>query len=257
MKAVILAGGFGTRIREVSQEIPKPMIQIGPYPILMHIIKHYIKYDVNEFIICLGYKGNYIKDYFLNLKPYSNNFSIDFKNEKTEFFEDHTFNDCKVTFVDTGNNSMTGSRISKISKFINKEEDFCITYGDGVSDVNIKKLIDYHRNKNKILTVTGVRPPGRFGEIDYDKNNIVSSFNEKPQTTEGRISGGFFVADYKLFDYLNEKSDLVFEEEPMKILTQEHQLIMFEHNGFWHPMDTSRDYNYLNDLYESGSAPWL
>ena len=256
MKAVILAGGFGTRIREVSQEIPKPMITIGSDPIIVHIMKHYIKYNVQEFIVCLGYKGHHIKDYFCNLNTYANDFTIDLVSGKTSLSNKKILK-CKITFVDTGIDSMTGSRVSKIRNYIGEEEDFCLTYGDGVSNIDISKLVDFHKQSKKILTVTGVRPPGRFGEIEFDKDNLVTSFNEKPQTTGGRISGGFFVANYKLFNYLNDNSDLIFEEVPMQNLTKKKELVMYKHDGFWHPMDTSRDYKYLNDLYNQGKAPWI
>lgn len=258
MKVVILAGGYGTRIKDVSEDIPKPMIPIGSYPIIWHIMKYYSSFGHNEFIICLGYKGYVIKDYFLNYESYTRDFTIELgKNNNVTFHNTHTEYNWKITMANTGLDSMTGSRISKISHFIDKDEDFMLTYGDGVGNVNIDNLLKFHKNHGKILTVTGVRPPGRFGELVYDSNNKVKSFNEKPQTSEGRISGGFFVANSKIFDYLNEDNNLVFEKEPIENLVKSDNLMVFEHNDFWQPMDTSREFHYLNNLYNSKNAPWV
>lgn len=257
MKVVILAGGYGTRIRDVADDIPKPMIPIGPYPILCHIMKIYSKFGYNDFIICLGYKGHIIKDFFINYKNYTRDFTINFAlDNQIDFHGQKNETDWKVTLIDTGLRSMTGSRISKIRNFIN-EDEFMFTYGDGVGDVNINKLVDFHHSHNKILTVTGVLPPGRFGEICADHTGTVLHFNEKPQASAGCISSGYFVANYKLFDYLDEREDLVFEQGPITKLVQDEQLAVYKHNGFWQPMDTSRDYHYLNSLYDSGTAPWI
>ncbi len=256
MKVVILAGGFGTRIRDVSEDIPKPMIEIGSVPILLHIMKYFSYFNYKEFIICLGYKGNIIRDYFINYRLYTENLTIDFSNNDQILFNKKKSDiDWKVTMVNTGINSMTGARINKIKDYVGKE-DFFITYGDGVGDINLNELLNLHNSKKKILTVTGVRPPGRFGEL-RSSNGIISEFNEKPQTTEGRISGGFFVAKSQIFNYLNNDEGLVFEKEPIKKLVTEKQLAVFNHDGFWHPMDTSREFQILNDLYNQKKAPWV
>jgi glucose-1-phosphate cytidylyltransferase len=256
MKTVILAGGYGTRIRDVADDIPKPMIPIGPYPILWHIMKTYAHFGHKDFIICLGYKGQVIKDFFLNYEAYTRDFTISFGTGTLTYHNTHKESDWKVTLTDTGIRSMTGSRISRIRNYVGNE-DFMLTYGDGVSDVNIEELLKFHKSHGKILTVTGVRPPGRFGEMVSDKKGKVIAFNEKPQASAGRISGGFFVASPKIFDYLNDSEDLVFEQEPIHNLVNDKQLMMFEHDGFWQPMDTSREYLLLNSLYEKGEAPWI
>ena len=255
MKTVILAGGYGTRIRDVADNIPKPMIPIGPYPIIFHIMKLYAKFHHKDFIICLGYKGQTIKDFFLNYETSTRDFSISFGTGKITYYDNHTEDDWHVTLADTGLRSMTGSRLSQIKKYIGNE-DFMITYGDGLSDVDINKLITFHRSHGKALTVTGVRPPGRFGEMNTDDKGQVLEFNEKPQASAGRISGGFFVANTKLFDYLNDNEDLVFEQEPMRKLVSDNELMMYEHDGFWQPMDTNREYQLLNSLFDKGEAPW-
>ena len=248
MKVVILAGGYGTRIRDVAEDIPKPMIPIGPFPILWHIMKIYAHFGFKEFVICLGYKGQAIKDFFLNYEAYTRDFTISFGgNGGVTYHSNHTESDWKVTLTDTGTNAMTGSRISRIRDYV-KDEDFMLTYGDGVSDVDIEKLVAFHKSHDKILTVTGVRPPGRFGEMGSE---------EKPQASAGRISGGFFVASPRIFDYLDNREDLVFEQEPLRQLVKNSELMMYEHDGFWQPMDTSREYQLLNALYNQGKAPWI
>ena len=257
MKVVILAGGYGTRIRDVADDIPKPMIPIGPYPIIWHIMKSYAHFGHKEFVICLGYKGQVIKEFFLNYEAYTRDFTISFgSNSNLTYHDNRDEPDWKVTLADTGIHSMTGARISRIREYVAGEE-FMLTYGDGVSDVNIGELLDFHKSHGKILTVTGVRPPGRFGEMIGDADGQVIEFNEKPQAVAGRINGGFFVASPRLFEYLDAREDLVFEQEPIRQLVTDRQLIMFEHNGFWQPMDTSREYRLLNSLYESGNAPWV
>ena len=255
MKIVILAGGYGTRIRDVADNIPKPMIPIGPYPIIFHIMKLYAKFNHKDFIVCLGYKGQTIKDFFLNYETSTRDFSIAFGTGKITYHNDPTEDDWNVTLADTGLRSMTGSRISQIKNYVGNE-DFMITYGDGLSDVDIDKLIAFHKSHGKILTITGVRPPARFGEMNTNQKGEVLEFNEKPQASAGRISGGFFVASPKLFDYLTDNEDLVFEQEPMRKLVSDNELMMYEHDGFWQPMDTSREYQLLNSLYDKGEAPW-
>lgn len=256
MKTVILAGGYGTRIRDVADDIPKPMIPIGPYPILWHIMKWYASFGHKDFVLCLGYKGQTIRDFFLNYEAYTRDFTIQFGNPQLTYHSDHTESDWKVTLTDTGLKSMTGARVSRIRKYIGNE-DFMLTYGDGVSDVDIDALINFHKSHGKILTVTGVRPPGRFGEMVASEDGQIVEFNEKPQATAGRISGGFFVASPKIFDYLTDTEDLVFEQEPMRRLVADKELMMFKHDGFWQPMDTSREYTLLNSIYEKGNAPWI
>ena len=257
MKVVILAGGYGTRIRDVSEDIPKPMIPIGPYPILWHIMKTYSKYGITDFIICLGYRGKTIKDFFLNYEAFTRDFTISFGGDnEVVYHTKHDESKWNITLADTGLRSMTGSRISQIRKYLDND-DFMITYGDGVSDVNINKLIEFHNSHNKLLTVTGVRPPGRFGEMNSDAHGKVMEFNEKPQATAGRISGGYFVASQKLFNYLTNDESLVFEQEPLKKIVDDEELMMYKHNGFWQPMDTSREYQLLNSLFDSGKAPWI
>ena len=257
MKVVILAGGYGTRIRDVSDDLPKPMIPIGPYPILWHIMKTYAHFGHKDFIVCVGYKGHLIKDFFLNYEAYTRDFTVGFgRKAGITYHGEHDEADWSVTLADTGIRSMTGARISRVRKYV-QNEDFLLTYGDGVSDVDITRLIAFHKSHGRVLTVTGVRPPGRFGEMVGTAEGRVAEFNEKPQATGGRISGGFFVASPRLFEYLENREDLIFEREPMRRLVIDGQLMMYEHDGFWQPMDTSREFQLLNALYESGAAPWL
>ena len=257
MKVVILCGGFGTRIRDVSEDIPKPMIPIGRYPILWHIMKWYSRHGHKEFILCLGYKSQVIKDFFLNYETHTKDFTITLgQSAQLQFHNNHDEFDWKVTLVETGLNAMTGARVRRIRDFIGQDEEFMLTYGDGVGDIDIEKLIAFHRKQGKVLTVTGVRPPGRFGEIVASPDGLVSEFNEKPQATAGRISGGFFVCNWRLFDYLDDQEDLVFENEPINKLVVDKQMALYPHDGFWQPMDTSREYQLLNDIFARGEAPW-
>ena len=256
MKVVILCGGYGTRIRDVAEDIPKPMIPIGPHPILWHIMKYYSYFGFHDFVLCLGYKKQVIKDFFINYEAHTKDFTINLgKKDDLEFHTNHDESDWIVTLADTGLGSMTGARIAKIRKYVG-EDDFMLTYGDGVGNVDIDKLLYFHRSHGKVLTLTGVRPPGRFGEL-VTKSGIVEEFNEKPQATGGRISGGYFVASSRIFDYLDGDDSLVFEKEPMHKLVADGELMVYEHNSFWQPMDTSREYILLNDLYNSGKAPWV
>jgi glucose-1-phosphate cytidylyltransferase len=256
MKVVILCGGYGTRIRDVSDDIPKPMIPIGRFPILWHIMKYYASYGHRDFVLCLGYKSHVIKDFFLNYEAHTKDFTIELgRNGGMIFHTEHDESDWKVTLAETGLNSMTGSRIKRIQKYVG-DEDFMLTYGDGVGDVNLESLLKFHRQHGRALTVTGVRPPGRFGEL-MSADGVITEFNEKPQAVGGRISGGYFVASSKLFEYLNDDEGLVFEQEPMHKLVADRQLMAFEHDGFWQPMDTSREYQLLNSLYDKGGAPWV
>lgn len=256
MKVVILAGGYGTRIRDVADNLPKPMIPIGPYPILWHIMKTYAHFGHKDFIVCLGYKAEIIKEFFLNYEARTKDFTITLgQRGAINFHTDHDESDWNVTLADTGLSSMTGARIARIQKYVGNE-DFMLTYGDGVGDVDIDALLKFHRAHGKALTVTGVRPPGRFGEL-VNKRGVVTEFNEKPQAAGGRISGGYFVASSRIFDYLYDDNNLVFEQEPMKKLVNDSELMVYEHDEFWQPMDTSREYMLLNDLFNEGRAPWV
>lgn len=256
MKVVLLCGGYGTRIRDVAEDIPKPMIPIGRYPILWHIMKYYASYNHKDFVLCLGYKSQSIKDFFLKYEAHTKDFTITLGcQENIRFHTDHNEGDWQVTLADTGLTAMTGARISRIRKYVSGE-DFLLTYGDGVGNIDIDALLDFHHSHGRVLTVTGVRPPGRFGELRNKQGQVVE-FNEKPQATGGRISGGYFVANKRLFDYLDDSDQLVFEQEPMRKLVKDGELMMFEHDGFWQPMDTSREYQLLNELYRQGNAPWV
>jgi glucose-1-phosphate cytidylyltransferase len=257
MKTIILCGGHGTRIRDVSDNIPIPMIPVGGFPILWHIMKHYAHFGHQEFVLCLGYKGEAIKDFFLNYEAHTNDFTVTLgRDKKTEFHNGHREEGWRVTLAETGLASMTGARVRRIRKHVEADTDFLLTYGDGVGNIDLKKLLAFHRSHGKILTVSGVRPPGRFGELRADASGRVTEFNEKPQTSGGRISGGFFACRREIFNYLEDREDLVLEQEPMHRLTRDGQMMVFEHDGFWQPMDTYRDYALLNQLCEKGKGPW-
>lgn len=256
MKTVILCGGYGTRIRDVADDIPKPMIPIGGYPILWHLMKYYAAFGHDEFILCLGHKGHVIKDFFLNYESHTRDFTITMGVDKSlEYHTRHDPLDWKVALVDTGSDAMTGARIRKIRDYVNGER-FMLTYGDGLSNVNIDKLLAFHASHGKKVTVTGVRPPGRFGELRADDSGTVIEFNEKPQATGGRISGGFFVCEPSIFDVLDPRDDLVFEEEPIRTLVKTQQLAVYEHDDFWQCMDTHRDWQLLSGLLSNNKAPW-
>lgn len=258
MKVVILCGGYGTRIRDVADNIPKPMIPVGPFPILWHIMKSYASGGHKDFVLCLGYKSQIVKEFFLNYEALTRDFTICLGQAKTiEFHTGHDESDWRVTLAETGVEAMTGARIERIRRYVADDENFMLTYGDGVSDVDLERLLEYHRSHGKILTVTGVRPPGRFGELMADRQGLVTEFNEKPQATGGRISGGYFVCRRELFEYLDDREDLVFEQGPMRALVRDRQLAVFEHDGFWQCMDTYRDWQYLNGLYQKRAAPWI
>ena len=259
MKVVILCGGFGTRIRDVADNIPKPMIPIGRYPILWHIMKYYASYGFKEFVLCLGYKSQVIKDFFRNYETHTKDFTIVLGHGGGDirFHTGHDESDWQVTLADTGLDTMTGARIRKIKNYLGDDEQFMLTYGDGVGDVDLFKLMEFHEAHGRMLTVTGVRPPGRFGELMSDAEGLVSEFNEKPQATAGRISGGFFLCRREIFDYLDDREDLVFEQGPMRRLVADRQLFFYPHDGFWQPMDTHREYLLLNQLFDSGKAPWV
>lgn len=253
LPAVILAGGLGTRIREETEFKPKPMVEIGGRPVIWHIMKHLSSYGVNRFVICVGYKGDVIRDYFLNYRARNNDFTVSLgsKDELT-FHSDHEESNWSVTVAETGASTNTGGRVFGIKKYVEGEKFLC-TYGDGLSDINIDELQKFSVEKDKIATVTAVRPLSRFGIMDLNEISDVTSFKEKPQV-EGWINGGFFIFKPSIFDYLN--SDIVLENQPLQQLAAKNQLSAFKHEGFWQPMDTFRESKMLNELWDSGKAPW-
>ncbi|HDH51430.1 MAG TPA: glucose-1-phosphate cytidylyltransferase [Nitrospirae bacterium] len=255
MPVVILAGGFGTRLREQTEFIPKPMVPVGTRPILLHIMKIYAHYGYKRFIICLGYKGEIIKDYFLNYKVRNSDFTITLGNhEAIKIHNSFDEEDWDVTLSDTGLRAMTGTRIKRIEKFIDTDY-FLLTYGDGVADIDLKKLMEFHRSHGKTATITGVRPPSRFGELIIEGNRVVE-FGEKPQAGGSTINGGFFVFNRGVFKYLSEEENCTLEKEPLERLAKDAELMIYEHAGFWQCMDTLRDMNLLNEYWKSGNAPW-
>ena len=253
MKVVILAGGLGTRISEETMLRPKPMVEIGSRPILWHIMKSYSAYGFNEFVICCGYKGFVIKEYFANYFLHMSDVTIDLKNNQTKVHHQKA-EDWKITLVDTGEDSMTGGRIKRIQEHLSDEKAFFLTYGDGVSDVDIAKSLKFHEHHGKWATVTAVQPPGRYGVLNIN-NSQVTSFIEKPTTKQSLINGGFFILSTKCLDLI-EGDSTVWEKGPMESLTKMDQLMAYEHTGFWQSMDTLRDKNYLEQLWNSGVAPW-
>ncbi len=252
MKAVILAGGLGTRLSEETVVRPKPMIEIGGNPILWHIMKTFSTHGIHDFIICLGYKGYMIKEYFANYFLHMSDVTFDMVNNKMEVHQNHV-EPWRVTLVDTGEATMTGGRLKRIRPYLT-DEDFCFTYGDGVGDINITDLIDFHKTQKTLATLTATQPPGRFGAIGLQKNKV-TSFQEKPEGDGGWINGGFFVLSPKVLDYIEGDSTL-WERGPMERLAKEGQLSAFLHDGFWQPMDTLRDKIRLEELWAAGNAPW-
>ena len=252
MKAVILAGGLGTRISEETSSKPKPLIEIGGMPILWHVMKIYSSYGINDFVICCGYKGYLIKEYFANYSLHMSDVTFDMKNDSIEVHH-NSVEPWKVTLVDTGLETLTGGRLRRVKKYVDNET-FCFTYGDGVGNVNISELIQFHKKNKKMGTITAVQPPGRWGTLEI-KNDDVIKFKEKPTGDENWINGGFFVLEPKIFDYLKNDST-VWEKEPLEKLSQERSLSAYKHNGFWHAVDTLRDKNYLEELWVSGKADW-
>ena len=251
MKAVILAGGLGTRISEETSVRPKPMVEIGGSPILWHIMKIYSAYNINDFIICLGYKGYMIKEYFANYFLHTSDVTFDIAKNKMEVHHIHT-EPWRVTLVDTGENTMTGGRLKRVRSYLDKE-DFCFTYGDGLGDVNIDKLVAFHKQQGALATLTAVQPPGRFGGLNLEKNRI-TSFREKPDGDGGWISGGFFVLSPKVIEYI-EGDETIWERGPMERLAKEENLSAYVHKGFWWPMDTLRDKKILEDLRKKARVP--
>jgi glucose-1-phosphate cytidylyltransferase len=257
MKAVILCGGKGTRIRDVTEVLPKPMVPIGGKPILWHVMKIYSYYGINEFILCLGYHGWMIKEYFLNFKTMNNDFTIEIgKPNELMFHNGVDESSWKVTLADTGEEAMTGARLWKVKKYLEGEDHFSLTYGDGIAGIDLRQLINFHIEIGKITTLTGVRPTGRYGELSVD-NNTVTHFNEKPQMTEGWVNGGFMLFDNKrVWDYFWPDEELILEKEPLPMMVRDRQVAVYKFDGFWLGMDTMREYNTLNELWSSGKAPW-
>ena len=255
MKVVILAGGLGTRLAEYTGRIPKPMVKIGTMPIIWHIMKIYSQYGFNEFILPLGYKGELIKEFFLNLKYFQSDFTIDTSNGEIKIHQNNS-DEWKITLVDTGLNTMTGGRLLKLKKYIG-DENFFLTYGDGLANVNIKKLYEFHLENKKMVTITAVKPAGRFGKIEISqKDHNVTSFKEKPKEENDWINGGFFVFEPEFFEYLNDEQTIL-EDEPLQKVSMKNELIAYKHKGFWQCMDNKKDYDYLNNLWEENKQYWL
>jgi glucose-1-phosphate cytidylyltransferase len=254
MKAVILAGGLGSRISEETHLKPKPMIEIGGKPILWHIMKLYSHHGINDFVICCGYKGYVIKEYFANYFLHMSDVTFDMTKNAMEVHQRHA-EPWRVTLVDTGEETMTGGRLRRVSPYLVNEKNFCFTYGDGVSDVNIGELIRFHEQHGKLATLTAVYPPGRFGALDITEDNLIRSFKEKPQGDGGRVNGGFFVLSPKVIDLIDSDAT-IWERTPLEQLAEQGQLVAYPHTGFWQPMDTLREKNLLEDLWLSGKAPW-
>lgn len=252
MKAVILAGGFGTRISEETHLIPKPMIEIGNKPILWHIMKIYSTYGINEFIVCCGYKGHKIKEYFSNYQLCMSDLTINLKENKIEI-NHSAIEPWIITLVDTGEKTMTGGRLKRIRNYINNES-FLFTYGDGLADININHLIDHHKSHNRLATITAIQPPGRYGLLEINNKNEITKIVEKPHGDGGWINGGFFVLEPEVFELIDDDS-CIWERDPLENLVSRKQLSLYKHNGFWHPMDTLRDKRYLENLW-STNPPW-
>ena len=254
MKVVILAGGLGTRLSEETRMIPKPMVEIGGKPILWHIMKTYSYYGFNDFVILTGYKSHVIKDYFVHYYQQYSDITVDMANNSVEIHRMQT-EPWKVTMLYTGQNTMTGGRIKKAQEYIGNEP-FMLTYGDGVSDVNINELIRQHKASDKTITMTAVQPSGRFGALVIREDNVITSFMEKPKGDESWINGGFFVCEPEVFDYIPLGDDVIFERAPLENLARDRKLNAYKHDGFWRPMDTLKDKNDLTEMWQSGTAPW-
>lgn len=255
MKVLILAGGLGTRLSEETKIIPKPMVEIGSRPILWHIMKIYSHWGFNDFIILTGYQSHIIKDYFINYYNRYSDITVDLANDTVEVHKTRT-EPWKVTMLYTGRNAMTGARIKKAQKYVGNEP-FLLTYGDGVSDVNIKEVIESHKKSGKLITMTAVQPTGKFGAIAIDKDNSITSFKEKPKGDGSWINGGYFVCENEVFNYIKENDDsVVFEKEPLENLAHDRKLNAYKHKGFWRPMDMLKDKNNLNEMWHNGRAPW-
>ena len=251
MKVVILAGGFGTRLSELTDVIPKPLVPVGDKPIIWHIMNHYAGFGYKDFLIALGYKGEKIKDYFLNYRALNSDFTVDLDTGNCSF-HDASGVDWNVTLVETGHNTMTGGRLKRLEKYLNGSP-FLLTYGDGLCNVDIGRLVDFHQAHGKMASMTAVRPAARFGELSLDED-LVTEFKEKPQLQQGWINGGFFVMETKILDYILDDT-IMLEQEPLSAIVELGELMAYKHNGFWHCMDTKRDFDYLNKIWRQG-APW-
>ena len=254
MKAVILAGGLGTRLSEETALRPKPMIEIGGRPILWHIMKMYSGHGVNDFIVCCGYKGYVIKEYFSNYFLHMSDVTFDIKENSMQVHQQNA-EPWRVTLVNTGDDTMTGGRLKRVASYLQGEEEFCLTYGDGVSDVNITNLINFHRTNGLQATLTAIYPPGRFGSLNIRADQYITAFKEKSQGDGGMVNGGFFVLSPKVLSLIKD-DQTIWEHEPLKALAESNQLKAFQHDGFWRPMDTLSDKMYLEELWKSGKAPW-
>jgi glucose-1-phosphate cytidylyltransferase len=254
MKVLILAGGMGTRLSEETDVRPKPMVEIGGRPILWHIMKIYSQYGFNDFMVLLGYKGYLIKEYFTNYFLHQSDVTVDLKNNSIEIHKS-TAEPWKITLIDTGLNTLTGGRIKRVQKYIS-DETFMLTYGDGVGDIDIKKLLEFHKSHKKFVTLTAIQLLGRFGALNIDNSNKVLSFQEKPKGDNAWINGGFFVLEPEIFDYI-EGDEIMWEREPLEKLSKDSQIAAYKHTGFWKPMDTLRDKNELEQLWQTGQAPWF
>lgn len=255
MKVLILAGGMGTRLAEETSVIPKPMVEIGGHPILWHIMKIYSQYGYNDFVILLGYKGYIIKEYFANYFLHSSDVTFNLKDNKMTIHEQHS-EPWNVTLIDTGLNTQTGGRVMRAKKYVGNEP-FMLTYGDGVSDIDINKLVEFHKAHGKIGTMTSVQPEGRFGAVDFDKKSCVNSFMEKPKGDGSWINAGFFVFEHEFFDYIKGGDSTILERAPLEDLAKDGELYTYKHEGFWKCMDTLRDKIQLQDMYDSNNAPWI
>jgi len=253
VKVVILAGGLGTRISEETDNKPKPMVEIGGKPILWHIMKIYAAFGFNEFIICLGYKGYVIKEFFANYCLHNSDFFVDLENNALKMYQNLS-EPWKIHLIDTGLHTMTGGRLKRVKDYIGNEE-FMFTYGDGISNINLQELLSFHRQHGKLATITAVRPPGRFGALKLNQNNVVEEFLEKPAGDGNYINGGFFVLSHKVLDYISN-DEAVWEKSPLEQLAKEGNLISYQHHGFWHAMDVLRDKIQLEKLWNSGAPPW-
>lgn len=257
MKVVILCGGKGTRLREETEYRPKPMVPIGNHPILWHIMKTYASYGFKEFILCLGYKGEIIKDYFRNYLWMAGDVTLKLgRNPSVRFHDNHDEQDWSVTLAETGSETMTAGRLKRIQRYLKDDDTFLFTYGDGVGDIDIPATLDFHRSHGKLVSLTAVHPPGRFGELGLEGDGVVREFNEKPQAEGGWINGGFFVASTKVFDYLEDSDAMMFEQDPIRQIAAEGELRAYKHRGFWQPMDTYQEFLLLNRLWNEGKAPW-
>lgn len=255
MKVVILCGGAGTRLREETEFRPKPMVEIGGRPILWHLMKIYSQYGFSDFVLCLGYKGEVIKQYFLNFQAFDSDFIIHLGHSSpAKFYRNKHEENWTVTLADSGLTTLTGARVKRIEKYVDGD-DFMLTYGDGLAAIDLMRLLQFHREHGKIGTVTGVQPPSRFGKLRLE-GNAVAEFCEKPLESQGYVSGGFFVFKRRFFDYLSADDQCVLEREPLERLAEDGQLMMYPHDGFWHCMDTYRDFQYLNELWQRENCPW-